>query len=254
LTNLGFDSRASSSVAVREQIGRWGVTGAIENGDALVRGDREALPAIAYRYSPYGYNRASVTLDRRFGPLGVWIGASRLAETDTLLGARFGAGLGSPRATSWFVDASARLDAGKGWSIGGSLRQGWTLADVRFGVDGGGTIRTSAFAADIAKYGVIGKTDRFAFRVAQPLRVSTGGLDLMLPTGWSYVGTIGVSDYTSQRLNLAPTGRELDIEAAYGWSLWHGAVQSNFFYRRDPGNFGALPDDYGMALRYGFRF
>jgi len=254
LTNIGFDSAARSSLAMREQVGNFGVTGSVESGDALVRGDRDMLPALAYRYSRSGYDRVAVTLDRRFGPLGLWVGASRLDERDTLLGARFSAGLGAPRATSYFLDAAARIDAGRGWSLGGSIRQGWTLADVRFGVEGGGTIQTTAFAADLGKTGVFGKSDRLAFRIAQPLRVSSGALALSLPTGWSYAGTGGVSDYTRQTLNLAPTGRELDLEAAYGWSLWRGAVQTNFFYRRDPGNFAALPDDYGMALRYGFKF
>ena len=254
LGSLGFDSRASSAVAVREQLGRWGVTGSAESGAALVRGDREALPAIAYRYSPYAYNRTGVTVDRRFGPLGLWAGASRLAESDTMLGAKLSAGLGAPRATSWFLDAVARLDAGHGWSIGGAWRQGWTIAALRFGVAGGGTVRTNAFSADVAKYGVLGKTDSLALRIAQPLRVASGGLNLNLPTGWSYVGTVGATDYARQFFNLAPTGRELDVEAAYGWSLWRGAVQTNVFYRRDPGNFAALPDDYGMALRYGVKF
>jgi len=254
LTNLGFDSRTGSSIAVREQVGRWGVTGSVESGAALVRGDQEALPGVAYRYRPFSYSRVGMTVDRRFGPLGLWLGASRLAESDTLLGAKFSAGLGAPRATSWFLDATARLDAGNGWSIGGAWRQGWTIADLRYGLDGGGTIMTNAFDADVTKLGVFGKTDRAGLRIAQPLRVSDGGLNLNLPTAWSYVGTVGVSDYTRQYFNLAPTGREVDVEFAYGWTLWGGRVESNFFYRRDPGNFAALPDDYGMALRYGVKF
>ena len=254
LTNLGFDSRTGSSVAVREQFGRWGATGSVESGAALVRGDQEALPGIAYRYRPYRYSRVGLTLDRRFGPLNLWVGASRLAESDTLLGAKFSAGLGAPRATSWFLDATARLDAGNGWSIGGAWRQGWTIADLRYGLDGGGTVRTNAFDADLTKFGVFGKTDRAGLRIAQPLRVSGGGLNLNMPTGWSYVGTVGVSDYTRQYFNLAPTGREVDVEFAYGWAMFGGNVESNFFYRRDPGNFAALPDDYGLALRYGVKF
>jgi subtilisin family serine protease len=254
LTNLGFDSRTGNSIAMREQLGRWGITGSVESGAALVRGDQEALPGVAYRYRPFNYSRVGMTVDRRFGLLGLWVGASRLAESDTLLGAKFSAGLGAPRATSWFLDASARFDAGSGWSIGGAWRQGWTIADLRYGLDGGGTIRTSAFNADVTKLGVFGKSDRAGLRIAQPLRVSDGGLSLNLPTGWSYVGTVGVSDYTRQYFNLAPTGRELDVEFAYGWSLWRGSVESNFFYRRDPGNFAVLPDDYGLALRYGVKF
>jgi len=254
LSSLGFDSRTGSSIAMRQQIGRWGLTGSVESGAALVRGDQEALPGVAYRYRPYNYSRVGLTLDRRVGPLGLWIGASRLAESDTLLGAKLGAGLGAPRAASWFLDATARFDAGSGWSIGGAWRQGWTIADLRYGLEGGGTVRTNAFDADLSKLGIFGKTDRAGLRIAQPLRVADGGLSLNLPTAWSYVGTVGVSDYTRQYFNLAPTGRELDVEFAYGWSLWGGSVESNLFYRRDPGNFATLPDDYGMALRYGVRF
>ncbi|WP_294045749.1 S8 family peptidase [Sphingomonas sp.] len=250
---LGFDSRARGSVAVRRQLGGWGVTGAVESGDVLVRGDREVQAALAYRYDRSGYQRAAVTIDRRFGALGLWLGGSRLAERDTMLGARLGAGLGSPRATSWFVDATARLDAGSGWSIGGSLRRGWTIADVRSGLTGAGSLRSAAFSADVAKSGVFTKGDGLSLRIAQPLRVTGGGLSLLLPTGWSY--TDGrVSDYTAQFLNLTPTGHELDVEAAYGIAVGRGALQTNLFYRRDPGNFASIPADYGMALRYGFSF
>ena len=252
--NLGFDSVARNAVALRQQLGRWGLTGAIETGNALIRGNRETLPGASWRYDRSGYDRVSLTLDRRFGPLGLWVGASRLNERDTLLGARFSGGLGSPRGTSWFLDTSARFDAGDGWSLGGAMRQGWTSADVRAGLTGRGTIRTSAFSADVSKDGLFRAGDSVALRVAQPLRVSTGGLDLTLPTDWSYADGGGVSQWSVQRLNLAPTGRELDVEVAYRLAFGPGDLQSNLFFRRNPGNFAALAADYGLALRYGFNF
>jgi hypothetical protein len=250
---LGFDSRVLNAMVVHQQFGRWGVTAATESGDALYRGDGTAIPLLADRYRRSGYDKTSLTVDRRVGALGLWLGASRLAERDSLLGARFDPALGSPRATSYFIDAAARFDAGSGWSLGGSLRQGWTYADLRFGVDGGGMVRTGAFSTDVSKYGVFGKTDYAAFRIAQPLRVSTGGLSLNLPTDFDY-STMSVSQWTVQTLNLAPTGRELDVEATYSRPFWLGTVQTNLFYRRDPGNFAQLPDDYGMALRYSYGF
>ena len=252
--NLGFDSIARNSVAVREQLGPWGLTGAIETGDALIRGDRTGLPGTSWRYDRSGYDRASLTLDRRFGALGLWVGGSRLSERETLLGARFDGAIGSPRGTSWFLDASARYDAGNGWSLGGSYRRGWTLADIRSGLTGSGTIRTSAFSADVSKTGLFRKDDSFALRIAQPLRVSSGGLDLNLPTDWTYENGGAVAQWSVQRLNLAPTGREMDVELAYSLVFGPGSLQTNLFYRRNPGNFAALPADYGLALRYGFHF
>ena len=59
-----------------------------------------------------------------------------------------------------------------------------------------------------------------------------------------------VSTYADQRLNLAPTGREIDLEASYARMLLGGRIDANLFWRRDPGNFAAAPDDKGAALRW----
>jgi hypothetical protein len=248
----GFDSSIHGSSAIRQQFGRLGVTAAIESGQVLTR-DAEAMPALQDQFVRFGYDRASIALDRRFDGLKTGLTATRLNEYDTLLGARFSGALGAARATSWFLDAVARFDVGDGWSIGGSLREGWTMADVRGGLTGNGLIRTNAYAADIGKAGVFDGGDSVGLRIAQPLRVASGGIDLRLPTNYDY-DTLQVSEWTVQRLNLAPTGREVDMEARYSRSLFGGAFQSNLFWRRDPGNFAALPDDFGAALRWSAPF
>ena len=33
-----------------------------------------------------------------------------------------------------------------------------------------------------------------------------------------------------------------------------GGLDTNLFFRRDPGNVAALPNDYGMAMRYSVGF
>lgn len=252
LHEAGFTTSAGSSVALRHMVGRWGVTATAEGGAVLTRDDT-ALAALAASYGRSGYDRVSLGLDRRFGPVSAAVTASNLREYNSVLGARFGGSLGASRATSWFVDAQARIEPGHGWSIGGSWRQGWTVADVRGGLTGNGVIRTNAFAADISKAGVFSARDRLGVRVAQPLRVASGGIDLNLPTNYDYTSA-RVDAYTAQRLNLTPTGHELDVEMAYGRPIGPGDLQTNFFWRRDPGNFAALPDDYGWAMRYSFAF
>ncbi|MDQ2879450.1 MAG: S8 family serine peptidase [Pseudomonadota bacterium] len=249
---MGFDSNVHGSSAMRQQFGGWGLTAAIESGDALSR-DVEALPAIRDRYRRYGYDKASLTLDRRFGALNAALTGTRLAERDTLLGARFSDGLGGTHGTSWFLDAAARMDAGGGWSAGGSLRKGWSIASVRGGLQGSGTIHTDAYAADLGKDGVFGAHDSFGLRMAQPLRVSRGGIDLRLPTGYDYASG-AVTDWSTRTLNLAPTGHELDWEVRYAVPLWFGDLQTNLFYRRNPGNFATLPDDKGLAARWSMPF
>ena len=252
LQGAGFDSRARGSSAIRRQIGAFGLTAAVENGDALSR-DPDALIAVRNRYRRYGYDRSAITLDRQFGDLSLAVTGTRLAEYATVLGARFGDALGGTRATSWFVDSMARFATDSGWSFSGSVRQGWTNADVRGGLQGRGMIRTNAFAADFGKDRVFGLRDTFGLRIVQPLRVARGGIDLTLPTAYDY-DTLAVSAWTTQRMNLAPTGREIDMEARYALPLWTGVLQTNLFLRRQPGNFVALGEDLGAAARWSVAF
>ena len=247
---LGMDGTARAAGAIRRRFGGLGVTAAMERGRILTR--RRDVAAGTDPYLRGGFDRAALTLDRHWGPLALQVAGSRLDEQDTLLGARFGTGLGATRATSWFADIDLRLEADDGWTLGGSLRRGWSEAHVRHGLNGTGLVRTAAFAADLGKDGVFGG-DSIGLRVAQPLRVANGGLDFRLPTLWDYA-TTSVATWTTQRLNLAPDGREIDVEARYARPFGPGTMQTNVFWRRNPGNIAALPADYGLAVRYGFGF
>ncbi|MCU6455915.1 S8 family serine peptidase, partial [Sphingomonas sp. A2-49] len=253
-SGAGFDSVARSAGAVRQRIGGIGITASVEDGSVLARRDAPLAGMSGYRRS--GYDRVAVAADAHWdapvGTLATTLGVSRLRERDTLLGARFDGGLGGPRARSWFVDADARWTVGGGWTIGGGWRRGWTTAAMQGGMTGSGRLVTSAFAADVGKDGVFGR-DGIGVRVAQPLRVDRGGLDYLLPTNWDYA-TQRVTDWTPQRLNLAPGGRELDVEARYRVAMGGGDLQTNLFWRRDPGNVAALTPDVGAAVRYALGF
>ncbi|MEZ0242126.1 MAG: S8 family serine peptidase, partial [Sphingomonas sp.] len=250
--STGFDVDVGGSVAVRQRLWGFGVTLAAEYGDVLARRD-PALGPLAMRPERLGYGRTTLGLDRRIGPLRIGASATRMTEADTLLGARFMAGLGRARADSVFIDFGARADFGNGWTLGGSLRRGWTWAELRGGINGSGMIRTDGFAADAGKAGVFGGHDRIGFRVAQPLRVSNGGIDYLLPAQWDY-STLSVTAWNSARLNLAPQGRELDFELSYVRPFLGGDISGNLFVRRDPGNFASMPDDRGGAIRVSFGF
>jgi subtilisin family serine protease len=247
---LGFDSRAASSAAYRQRFGGWGVTLAAEAGDVLHRREEERAGLSYWRRA--GYDRVALGLDRRFGPVAASLTGSRLVERATMLGARLGPAFGSPRGVSWFIDAGARVEPGGGWTVGGTMRQGWTRARLT-GIEGGGAIRSTAWSVDVGRDGAFVGSDSLGLRLAQPLRVSGGGFGLMLPTNWSYAAN-AVDAWTTQRLDLTPSGRELDLEARYALPLGPGEFQTNLFWRRDPGHFADLPDDLGVAIRYGFSF
>lgn len=250
-TNAGFDTDVGAAAAVRRAFGPWGVALAQEYGDVLTRRDTTLL-ALKSRPERFGYGRTTLGLDRRFGGLRTGLSVTRLAENESVLGARFSGALGRARADSLFVDLGARYDFGSGWSLGASAREGWTWTDLRGGVEGGGLIRTDGFAGDVGKAGIFGR-DRLGLRVAQPLRVWHGGIDYLLPQQWDY-WTTSVTQWRLSRLNLSPQGREVDFELSYFRPFLGGDLSGNLFVRRDPGNFAALPDDRGGAVRLSFGF
>ena len=80
--------------------------------------------------------------------------------------------------------------------------------------------------------------DSLSVRWSEPLRVTGGGIAL---TGLDLI-------------NLAPSGRERDLEAAYARALGPGYLTINTYWRQQPGNFATAPDDIGGAVRYSFGF
>jgi hypothetical protein len=51
-------------------------------------------------------------------------------------------------------------------------------------------------------------------------------------------------------INLAPTGREIDAEAAWARPLGAGWLSANLYWRTQPGHIAAAPDDLGAAIRF----
>ncbi len=230
---LGFDRQGQRSATLRHALEPVAVTLTAEAGEGLLFRD---LPGARDLYLRSPYTLLGVGLDRRFGTLRLSGGLSRLDEGRTLLGARFGPLFGVNGGTTWFADSRADWRLGGGWSLAAAGRMGWSgVADLR----------TSAFSIDLAKGG-------FTLRLAQPLRVDSGGFDLRLPVGYDYAtGAVTLAD---QRLNLSPDGRELDLEASYSRLLLGGRLDANLFWRREPGHYAAAPDDVGAAMRWRLGF
>jgi hypothetical protein len=145
------------------------------------------------------------------------------------------------------------VDLGRGWGIQAAYRRGWTsTSGLGGGLAQGGNLSTDAWRFDIAKVNALRPGDRFALRLMQPLRVRSGGLGLHVPVSYSY-DTLSAG-YEDRFFNLAPTGREIDLEAAYGTRLWGGNLTANAFVRREPGHIEAMKDDYGAAIRFTLGF
>jgi hypothetical protein len=245
MARTGFYADAGSAVGVRQQVGRFGVTATAERGQVYNPG---LLPTLGQQR----YQSASVSVDRRFGPATVSVGATHLAEDGTILGARFSSAFTSGGSSSNFLDASLSYDLGRGFTAGAAYRRGWTSLAGTGALVENGRLATEAWSLDLARSGAFAKGDRLAFRVMQPLRVVSGGLNLNLPVSYDYAtGAVGHED---RFMNLAPTGREIDVEAAYTVGVLGGNLGANVYLRRQPGNVRSMPNDIGSAIRFTLGF
>ena len=245
MTRTGFFADAGTSMGVRHKLGTVGLTVTGERGEVWT-------PGLKERIDQPGYSMGSITADRRIGPATLSLGLSRLNEESTVLGGRFNPVFAGGGAASTFADATASFDLGRGWGAFASYRRGWTGLSGTGSLVDQGRLSTEAFAFDLSKRGAFTSGDKLAFRVMQPLRVSSGGFDLRVPTSYDYAtGTVG---YEDRFLNLAPTGREIDFEAAYSLKLLGGDLGLNAFLRRQPGHIEAMQDDVGGAIRYTLGF
>jgi subtilisin family serine protease len=247
LTRAGFHADSGASVGVRRDLGPVSLTVTGERGDVWQEARENLRPQPRQ-----GYSIGAVSLDRRFGDFSVSLSGSRLREEATVLGGRFGFAPGG--ATSWFADATVAWENEGGWGAQASYRRGWSLLPAGSGLAGGGRMESDAFALDLWRSGAFARGDRLAFRAMQPLRVSSGGYRLNLPVSWDYA--TGTAGYELRTLNLSPSGRELDFEAAYSLPLFEGSgwLTANAFLRRHPGHVAAMDTDRGAALRFSLGF
>ncbi len=247
MSRTGFQGDSAGALGARRALGRTGLTVTAERGEVFQPGFDRSIARPRYAIASFG-------LDRRFGPARLSLGASRLEEESTLLGARFSPTLGVGGGASWFADAAAAFDLGRGWDARAAYRRGWTAAPAAGGLARGGRLDTDAWSLDLARTGALRPGDRFALRLMQPLRVRSGGFDLHVPVSYSY-DTLSAG-YEDRFFNLAPTGREIDLEAAYGFDLLSGAghLSANAFARREPGNVAGMDADLGAAIRFTLGF
>jgi hypothetical protein len=245
LDRMGFYGDSGASLGIRQSFGGLGLTATSERGEVY-------RPGLDRAVRQTGYSIGSFSLDRRFGPANLTLGASRLREERTVLGGQLSGTLTAAGATSWFADATASLDLGRGWGAFATYRRGWTSLGGTGGLAKGGRLSSDAWALDLSKRGALFGGDRFALRVAQPLRVRSGGLDLSVPVSYDYATL--EAGYESRFFNLAPTGREIDLEAAYGMPMLGGELSGNLFARRQPGHMAAMDSDLGAAIRFTLGF
>jgi hypothetical protein len=248
----GLYRGTDASFAVRRQFGRWGLTVSADSGKTW---SATAVHRAAEMLGQHDRNPVSdldMAVDHRFGNLQASLGLDVMHEDSTMLGAEFHRAFGLAGADTLFLDANLGWTFADRWRFGAAMRNGWTRARGGGLVASGSQLTSRAWALDLARSGVFASDDSLAFRVSQPLRVESGGLNLNLPIDYSYATL--TATYGIRTLALSPTGRELDAELAWNGRLFTGEAAASLFVRKDPGHDASLPLDGGVALRWSREF
>ncbi len=210
----------------------------------LAVGDFELGVSAAAGGSGYGDHLGSgfgtlLSATRHFGQrASLGLEAGLVLERAGPLATRTRGGFGElGAATTYFAGTGASLDLGRDWALVGRFSQGLTVTN---GPRTGGVItrlsaiRTRAFSVAA----ILNKAPgggRLALAVSQPLRVTRAGAILDLATARDYRN--GGVRRSQRRLDLTPSGRELDFELAYRLGNPYGlSLQTNLLYQRQPGH------------------
>ena len=182
----------------------------------------------AERFSGLSENRtrgAMTEIHLGGGDLGVALQAGAVSESDSVLSGTAGNDdLRGLRSRTAFAGLSGAADLfGSGWRLRGSAHLGrsWTESE---GLLRDGDLWASAFSAGLERGGWLYSDDGFVLRFSQPLRVESWEMRLAGEQGGRWLGA-------------GPSGRQLDVDAAYrlplsggGWLLLSAGV------RRDGGH------------------
>jgi len=248
----GLFRSTDAAFAVRRKLGRFGLTVSADSGEIISAAPLMMAEDVERRRQRDGVRSFAVSGDRSWGAFDASLGLTMMDEDRTVLGARFHDGFGGGGAQTAFVDAHAGWNFADGWRLGGALRQGYTRPVAGGIVTSASLIETRAWSLDVQRFGLFGAGDSLALRIAQPLRVESGGLGLNLPVAFSYETLLAT--YDTRTLSLTPHGRELMSEIAWRGPLFFGFGSASMFYRKDPGHYANVPDDKGVALKWDTTF
>jgi len=252
-SSTGMLAGSDAAIAIRQQFGSWGLSVSAETGSTVTAATVRRVAALRGQRLDEDMASFGLALDRRFGALDTALGMTWTAEDRTVLGARFHEGFGLAGSNNLFVDLDLGWRPSDRWRLGASWRQGFTsLRDAPL-VANGSRLVSNGWSLDLERSGFLAGNDRIALRLSQPLRVTGGGLNLRLPSSYSYENLLPDA-YAVQTLSLSPEGRELNGELAWRGRLWGGSAAASLFYRDQPGHYADAPSDAGMAVRWSREF
>ncbi|MDD9823875.1 MAG: S8 family serine peptidase [Gammaproteobacteria bacterium] len=199
-------------------------------GWTLLRGAPRYLGHTSAGWTP----GLGMALDYRPARGGLSLQAGMVREAEGFLGARPTGALGAADGTTLFVGVNGGWEIGRDWR---ALAAGY-LGRTRPGIGGGGLLRgvselrSSAFSLGLVRRAPWRAGAWLGLRVTQPLRLESGAARLRLASGRTRYGEVLYRDH---RVELAPQGRELELEAAYRTPVRAGKLSLSLTLTRHPG-------------------
>lgn len=192
-----------------------------------------------------------VELAYKAGALNVFTQVGMLSEKQTFLGSRTQGAfdLDSGTHTS-FAGLNGAYALSPQWSLVGSYYRGVSSPEIdsRSLFADISDVQTESFSVGMLGHDVLRLGDQIGLLGNQPLRVVDGQASLSLASGRTRSGMLYKQDYD---VNLAPTGRELNMEAFYhvGMADTGTQVMSSMMYRTEPGHIENAPDEGVFLLQ-----
>ena len=252
--NPAGDLRQESdvSIAVRHDLGSWGASLAYDRGQAWLGANRRIGGELIDRREREDVQNITASFDRSWGDTAAQFGLRWMAEDRTVLGGFFHQSIAGGGADSIFAEAGLSHEFSPGWRAAAQYTRGITLPRDAALLASGSQLQSDAWSFDLVRSGVLGVGDQIGLRIAQPLRVVSGGLDLNLPVSYDYATR--TASFATRTISLSPEGREVIGEINWRGPFLNGIGGAGLFYRRDPGHFADSPDDRGVVIRWGRSF
>lgn len=115
-----------------------------------------------------------------------------------------------------------------------------------------GDVRANSFALGLTRRDAWRAGDRLSLTLGQPLRVTDAKADATLPVAADALGHIY---YETRRIDVVPTGREIDLQVAYRIPLADRLNLSSFAtIAREPGHDPAASVGFATGVRVNLKF
>jgi hypothetical protein len=153
-----------------------------------------------------------------------------------------------------FVGLAGALALTPGLELFGQAGIGLTAPGGSAGglIDDVSTLRSHSAGAGLAKRYLLSTNDRLVLAVSQPLRVEAGDASIDRPIARTLDGHVSRRD---ERIDLEPSGRQLNLEMAYDIDLAVGRrLGVNWLTELQPGHDSDAKPTHAIALRFQHRF